>query len=56
MAQTIPMQKRGYPTPHRSDRPHGPPWRCQGCKYIVTQGEKPLCRICRSQGRGVQAS
>jgi rRNA maturation endonuclease Nob1 len=54
MAKTIPMQKRGSPLLHPGDRPQGPPWRCAGCRYIVTQGDKPYCRICRSKGLGTQ--
>jgi hypothetical protein len=47
----ISMQKRRSPT-QRLDRPQGPPWRCQGCRYIVTQGDKPYCRMCRAKGLG----
>jgi hypothetical protein len=50
----VPMQKKGYPTPRKGDRPQAPPWRCQGCRYIVTLGVKPYCRICRSKGLDVQ--
>jgi hypothetical protein len=51
MAKTIRVTNRGYPTP-RPERPQGPPWRCSGCRYIVSEGTRPYCRICRSRGLG----
>jgi len=48
-----PAMKRRFPLP-RPERPQSLPWRCQGCRYIVNQGDKPYCRMCRAKGLGAQ--
>jgi hypothetical protein len=48
-----PMTKRRYPPP-RQESPQAPPWRCKGCRYIVSEGTRPYCRLCRGKGLGAQ--